>query len=47
MLLFNLGAPGLFDLIGPTHTQFYLGLLLLALGVAGHLFFRRREDPEF
>jgi len=45
MLLFNLAAPPLFDLIGPTHTQFYLGLLLLALGVAGHLYFRRREDP--
>lgn len=43
MLLFNLGATPLFDLIGPTHTEFYLGLLLLALGVAGHLHFRRRE----
>mgnify|MGYP006268445441 CR=1 FL=1 len=46
MLLFNLAAPPLFDLIGPTHTQFYLGLLLLALGIGGHLFFRRRETPE-
>lgn len=46
MLLFNLAAPPLFDLIGPTHTQFYLGLLLLALGIAGYLFFRRRETPD-
>lgn len=47
MLLFNLGATPLFDLIGPTHTEFYLGLLLLALGVAGHLYYRRREnEPE-
>ena len=45
MLLFNVAATPLFDLIGPTHTEFYLGLLLLALGVAGYLFFRRREDP--
>ena len=43
MLLFNLGATPLFDLIGPTHTEFYLGLLLLALGVAGYLHFRRVE----
>lgn len=43
MLLFNLGATPLFDLIGPTHTEFYLGLLLLALGVVGHLYFRQRE----
>ncbi len=45
MLFFNLGATPLFDLIGPTHTEFYLGLLLLVLGVGGHLYFRRREDP--
>ena len=43
MLVFNLGATPLFDLIGPTHTEFYLGLLLLALGVVGHLYFRRGE----
>jgi len=44
MLLFNLGATPLFDLIGPTHTEFYLGLLLLAVGVVGHLYFRRQEN---
>ena len=43
MLLFNLGATPLFDLIGPTHTEFYLGLLLLAVGIAGHVYFRRHE----
>jgi hypothetical protein len=43
MLIFNLGATPLFDLIGPTHTEFYFGLLLLGLGLAGHLYFRRRE----
>jgi hypothetical protein len=47
MLVFNLGATPLFDLIGPTHTEFYLGLLLLGLGVVGHLYYRRREnEPE-
>ena len=46
MLVFNLGATPLFDLIGPTHTEFYLGLLLLALGVAGHLYCRRREGEH-
>jgi MFS transporter, DHA3 family, macrolide efflux protein len=46
MLVFNLGATPLFDLIGPTHTEFYLGLLLLALGVGGHLYFRRREGEH-
>ncbi len=43
MLIFNLGATPLFDLIGPTHTEFYVGLLLLALGLAGHLYYRQRE----
>jgi DHA3 family macrolide efflux protein-like MFS transporter len=43
MLAFNLGATALFDLIGPTHTELLLGLLLLVLGVAGHLYFRRHE----
>ena len=43
MLVFNLGATPLFDLIGPTHTELYLGLLLLALGVGGHLYYRPRE----
>ncbi len=43
MLVFNLGATPLFDLIGPTHTEFYLGALLLGLGVVGYLHFRRRE----
>ena len=47
MLVFNLGATPLFDLIGPTHTGFYLGLLLLALGVVGYLHFRWGEgQPE-
>lgn len=46
MLLFNVGATPMFDLIGPTHTEFYLGLLLLALGVGGYLFFRRREAGD-
>ncbi len=47
MLVFNLGATPLFDLIGPTHTELYLGLVLLGLGLAGHLHFRRRETaPE-
>jgi hypothetical protein len=43
MLVFNLGATPLFDLIGPTHTEFYLGLMLLGLGVGGHLYYRPRE----
>lgn len=47
MLFFNLGATPLFDLIGPTHTEFYLGLLLLCLGLGGYAYFRRREnEPE-
>jgi DHA3 family macrolide efflux protein-like MFS transporter len=47
MLVFNLGATPLFDLIGPTHTELYLGLMLLGLGVVGHLYYRRREnEPE-
>ena len=47
MLVFNLGATPLFDLIGPTHTELYLGLMLLGLGVGGHLYYRRREnEPE-
>ncbi|WP_422001027.1 MFS transporter [Reyranella sp.] len=46
MLLFNLGATPLFDRIGPTHTEFYLGLLLLALGLGGHFYFRRREGDR-
>lgn len=47
MLVFNLGATPLFNLIGPTHTEFYFGLLLLIMGIAGHLYFRRVEDrPE-
>jgi MFS transporter, DHA3 family, macrolide efflux protein len=43
MLIFNLGATPLFDLIGPTHTEICVGLLLLATGVAGYLHFRRGE----
>lgn len=47
MLVFNLGATPLFNLIGPTHTEFYFGLLLLIMGIAGHLYFRRVENrPE-
>ena len=47
MLIFNLAATPMFDLIGPTHTEFYLGLLLLGLGLGGHLYYRRREiEPE-
>jgi len=44
MLLFNLAATPLFDLIGPTHTEFYFGLLLLALGIGGYTYYRRREN---
>jgi hypothetical protein len=44
MLFFNLVATPLFDLIGPTHTEFYLGLLLLALGMSGYLYYRRQEN---
>ena len=43
MLVFNLGATPLFDLIGPTHTELYLGLLLLGLGLGGHLYYRQQE----
>jgi F0F1-type ATP synthase membrane subunit c/vacuolar-type H+-ATPase subunit K len=46
MLLFNLAATPMFDLIGPTHTELYFGLLLLALGVAGWFYCRRHEDRE-
>ncbi len=44
MLFFNLVATPLFDLIGPTHTEFYLGLLLLALGLSGYVYYRRQEN---
>ncbi len=44
MLVFNLAATPLFDLIGPTHTEFDLGLLLRALGLGGYIYFRR--GPE-
>lgn len=43
MLLFNLAATPMFDWIGPTTTEFVLGLVLLALGVAGYAVLRRRE----
>ncbi len=43
MLAFNVAATPLFDWIGPTHTEFLLGLVLLALGLAGYLYFRRAE----
>ncbi len=43
MLLFNLAATPLFDLIGPTTTEFALGLMLLFLGAGGYVVMRRRE----
>ena len=43
MLFFNLGATPMFDWIGPTSTEFLFGLLLLALGIAGYVYFRRNE----
>lgn len=43
MLAFNLAATPMFDWIGPTHTEFLFGLLLLAMGVAGYVYFRRQE----
>ena len=47
MLIFNLAATPLFDLIGPTHTEFYVGLLLLGLGVGGYFYYRQREiEPK-
>jgi hypothetical protein len=44
MLGFNLAATPLFDLLGPTLTEFLLGLLILALGIGGHLYFSRIES---
>jgi len=44
MLGFNLAATPLFDLLGPTLTEFLLGLLILALGIGGHLYFRQVES---
>jgi MFS transporter, DHA3 family, macrolide efflux protein len=44
MLGFNLAATPLFDLLGPTLTEFLLGLLILALGAGGHFYFRRVES---
>jgi DHA3 family macrolide efflux protein-like MFS transporter len=43
MLLFNTAATPFFDWIGPTHTEFWLGLMLLAMGIAGFLYFRKAE----
>lgn len=43
MLLFNLAATPMFDWIGPTTTEFVLGLVLLALGVVGCAVLHRRE----
>jgi MFS transporter, DHA3 family, macrolide efflux protein len=43
MLGFNLAATPLFDLWGPTFTEFVLGLAILALGVGGFSYFRRAE----
>jgi len=44
MLGFNLAATPLFDLLGPTLTEFLFGLLILALGVGGYFHFRRVES---
>ena len=44
MLGFNLAATPLFDLLGPTLTEFLLGLLILALGAGGYFHFRRIES---
>ena len=44
MLGFNLAATSLFNLLGPTLTEFLFGLLILALGVGGHIYFRRSES---
>jgi hypothetical protein len=44
MLGFNLAATPLFNLLGPTLTEFLLGLLILALGIGGHFYFRRIES---
>jgi MFS transporter, DHA3 family, macrolide efflux protein len=43
MLVFNLAATPLFDLWGPTVTEFVLGLAILALGIGGFAYFRRAE----
>ncbi|MBL0897252.1 MAG: hypothetical protein IBJ17_00950 [Reyranella sp.] len=44
MLFFNLVATPMFDWIGPTQTEFYFGLFLLALGLGGYAYFRAREN---
>jgi MFS transporter, DHA3 family, macrolide efflux protein len=44
MLGFNLAATPMFDLMGPTLTEFLLGLLILALGAGGYFHFRRIES---
>lgn len=44
MLTFNLVATPMFDWIGPTHTEFFFGLFLLALGLGGYAYFRAREN---
>jgi MFS transporter, DHA3 family, macrolide efflux protein len=44
MLVFNIAATPLFDLLGPTLTEFLFGLLILALGIVGHLYFGRIES---
>ena len=46
MLVFNLAATPLFNLIGPTATEFWFGLLLLALGATGFTLFRRYERRQ-
>ena len=44
MLAFNLAATPLFNLLGPTLTEFLFGLLILALGIGGHFYFGRIES---
>jgi DHA3 family macrolide efflux protein-like MFS transporter len=44
MLCFNIAATPLFDLLGPTLTEFLFGLLILALGIGGHFYFGRIES---
>ena len=43
-LAFNLAATPLFNLLGPTLTEFLFGLLILALGIGGHFYFGRIES---
>jgi hypothetical protein len=44
MLLASLIATWCFELMGAVATQLGCGLLILGIGVTGHLICRRRED---